>query len=291
MLTVQWQRSFEGLSLALESHKWIAGERLAQTSSQLNIMQACTRRPVRARLARPIGNEQRLGRIVLTPAGVTIPVETLGEESDFPVRKFEFDPDWLNHLTASSIDFDFTNAEAQPVFDNPDIAATLNRIHTEMVNPQGGSAQLLPALIRVLAIDMARLLLSRSQESSCGSRNLTVEQLARVRLAIETIDLGKLTACRVAEECGMSVARLREAFRNTTGSSLRQEIESARINFARQMLVETGQPLKVIAHALGFAHPSAFCYFFKRETGLTPTEYRRKIAAVCSGLRSNDRQS
>ena len=73
--------------------------------------------------------------IVLTPAGGCISVEALGEEADFPVRDFEFDPDWLTRKVCPEIDFDFGAATAQPVFNDPIIAVTLDRIYHEAVSP------------------------------------------------------------------------------------------------------------------------------------------------------------
>jgi AraC-like DNA-binding protein len=35
-------------------------------------------------------------------------------------------------------------------------------------------------------------------------------------------------------------------------------------------------PLKVVAFLAGFAQHSTFSYAFKRETGLTPSEYRAR---------------
>ena len=82
---------------------------------------------------------------------------------------------------------------------------------------------------------------------------------------------------------GMRQARLSEMFRHTTGRPLRAEIEEARVNAACRQLVETHQPLKMLAHHLAFTHTSAFCYWFKQSTGLTPTEYRIRRAVTCAG--------
>lgn len=274
MWTVQWQRSFEGLSLSLESHSWAAGQTLRHPTPHFNIMQACTRRPVRAQLARPIRNGDRLGRLVLTPAGPGVTVETTGEETEFLVRKFEFDTKWLNNLASSCLDFDFDKAQAQPVFDDPVIGATLDRIYTEMMSPGQASLDMLASLVRIFAIDTARLLTMRSKQPSTVERLLTAEQVAHIQRLIETTEFKDLTPGRIAVECQMSLSRLRDAFRRTTGTSLREKIEEARINAACRLLVETGHPLKIIAHRLGFGHASAFCYSFKNATGLTPTEYR-----------------
>lgn len=283
MFVVQWQGSFEGLSLTQQSYSWAAGETLIEQPSQFNIMQACVRRPVQAQLVSPISSERRFGRLVLTPADFEMVVETIGEETDFPVRKFELDSQWFAKLAASYVDFDFNRFTAQPVFDDPQVGGTLDRIYSEMAAPARASHDVLEALLRILAIDTARLLMARSAQETTSALTLTTEQLARVRLSIETTDFKSLTPAKIASDCEMSLRRLRGAFRRTTGSSLQEQIEQARKAAACRSLVETGQPLKVISHGLGFAHASAFCYWFKNGTGLTPTEYRLRNAVACEG--------
>lgn len=283
MRTLQWQLSFEGLVLSQESHAWREGIRFVQLEEYFNIQQAGTRRPVRARLSQPVSAEQRLGRIVLTPAGFGMPVETVGVEVDFPVRKFEFDPGWLNSLLPASMEFDFRNAIPQPIFDEPSIASTLDRIYDELMEARADGEAMLASLLRILAIDTARCLIARSGQIDVSSRSLSSEQVARIRHLIQTTEFKDLTLSYIAERIEISQARLRELFKRSTGHSLRAEIEEARVNSACRLLVETHYPLKVLAHNLGFTHASAFCYWFKQSTGLTPTEYRIRRAVACAG--------
>lgn len=283
MRTMQWQLNFEGLVLSQESHAWDAGIQFAQREEYFTIQQAGTRRPVRARLSQPVGAEQRLGRIVLTPAGFSTPVETLGVECDFPVRKFAFDVAWLNAQLPDSIDFDFRNAFPQPIFDEPMVAATLDRISDELVSLRDDSVPMLRSLVRILAIDTARCLIARSTRAEFSLSGLSPEEVARIRHMIQTTEFRLLTLGYIADKFDMRQSRLRELFKRATGHQLRQEIEGARVSTACRQLVETHHPLKVLAHKLGFTHASAFCYWFKQSTGLTPTEFRLSRAPFCAG--------
>lgn len=283
MRTTQWQLSFEGLVLSQESHAWDAGIQFAQHEDYFNFQQAGTRRPVRARPLRAASTEQRFGRIVLTPAGFSIPVETLGIEVDFPVRKFEFDAHWLNAQLPASLNFDFRKAYAQPVFDEPIIAFTLDRIYDEFLLSRRDRGPMLKSLMHILAIDTARCLIARSSQIEISRGGLTPDQVAQIRHLIQTTEFKHLTPSYIAEKCGMRLVRLRETFRHATGHSLRAEIEEARVSAACRQLVETHQPLKVLAHHMGFTHTSAFCYWFKQSTGLTPTEYRVRHVISSAG--------
>jgi AraC family transcriptional regulator len=281
--TLQWQLSFEGLTFSQESHAWTAGLRFMRKEQLFNIQQAGTRRPVRARLSQPVSAEQRLGRIVLTPAGFGMPVETVGVEEDFPVRKFEFDPEWLNHQLEGSVDFDFRLACAYPIFDEPVVAATLDRIYDELMADRPERSLVLQTLTRLLAIDTARSLLARSANSELTMRSLSSEQVARIRHLIQTTEFKDLSLAYVAGKVDVSQTRLREMFKRATGHSLRAEIEEARVATACTQLISTHHPLKVLAHHLGFTHASAFCYWFKQATGMTPTEFRIQRAVKCAG--------
>lgn len=276
MRTVHWQLNFDGLVLSQESYTWTAGVEFVQHEDNFNLQQAGIRRPVRARLARPANAKQRFGRVALTPVNSDTPIETVGVEVDFPVRKFEFDASWLSAQLPVSLDFDFRQASAQPTFDEPSVTATLDRIYDELMVPRPDSAPLLKSLIQVLAIDTARCLIARSSQDDRSLRSLSPEQVARIRHLIQTTGFKDLTLTNVADRLGMRQPRLREMFRRATGTSLREEIHDARVYAACRRLVETDDPLKVVAHELGFRHASAFCYWFKQCTGLTPTEHRNR---------------
>jgi len=63
------------------------------------------------------------------------------------------------------------------------------------------------------------------------------------------------------------------------GSSFGNELSSARIRRAQQLLVDSQRKIEAIASEIGCATPSAFTTLFKRYCdGLTPSEYRDKHA-------------
>ena len=55
---------------------------------------------------------------------------------------------------------------------------------------------------------------------------------------------------------------------------------AARINLeAKRLLVHTDWPVALIAERLGFDEATNFSKFFKRESGATPAQFRRRQAA------------
>jgi len=65
--------------------------------------------------------------------------------------------------------------------------------------------------------------------------------------------------------------------KRATGLTPRLAITRAKVDRAKQLLASTDQPIGQIAEQCGFDRPPRFFRVFKRETGLTPGQYRRRF--------------
>jgi LacI family transcriptional regulator len=70
---------------------------------------------------------------------------------------------------------------------------------------------------------------------------------------------------------------LEARFRRALNRTPHQEILRVRTNAVREFLLETNMSLSQISEALGIEHPEYLSVFFKKETGLTPREYRDQV--------------
>ena len=61
----------------------------------------------------------------------------------------------------------------------------------------------------------------------------------------------------------------------TSGKTVSEWISKAVITEAKVLLKDTGAPVADISETLNFPTDSFFCRFFKKETGMTPTQYRK----------------
>jgi LacI family transcriptional regulator len=68
-------------------------------------------------------------------------------------------------------------------------------------------------------------------------------------------------------------------FRKALNRTPHQEILRVRTNAVRELLLETDMSLAEISEVLGIEHPEYLSVFFKKETGLTPREYRDQVRA------------
>lgn len=80
----------------------------------------------------------------------------------------------------------------------------------------------------------------------------------------------------LAAEAGLSRFHFCRAFKESTGLSPHAWLRQHRLEQAMQMLRESDVPVVTVAAALGYASQTAFAAAFKRLTGDTPTDWRRR---------------
>ncbi len=78
----------------------------------------------------------------------------------------------------------------------------------------------------------------------------------------------------VAEHVGMSRRCIEKSFDKQIGKTPAMVIRQSKVSLAKHLLLETDLRVQQVADRVGFFHLETFLRFFKRETGLTPTEYR-----------------
>lgn len=80
----------------------------------------------------------------------------------------------------------------------------------------------------------------------------------------------------VAYFCRVSSKHLGRLFKSETGFGLLEYIHARKLDAAKRLLRESNDSEVEIAAALGFACVQYFSKFFKRHTGKSPSEYRRR---------------
>src|SRR5690606_21160387 len=80
----------------------------------------------------------------------------------------------------------------------------------------------------------------------------------------------------LAQAVGIGPRQLSEQFRNSTGMTLRSYVAQARIRYAQTLLLDERILAKQVAYRSGFQDAASFAAAFRRSTGLTPSEFRRR---------------
>lgn len=85
----------------------------------------------------------------------------------------------------------------------------------------------------------------------------------------------QISVSHLAKLCSVSETHMRRLFSEHLGVSPVQYIASIKLSRAKEMLRYDPSDISDIAQTLGFSGVFYFCRFFKKETGMTPGNYRR----------------
>ncbi|SKC99769.1 Helix-turn-helix domain-containing protein [Chitinophaga ginsengisegetis] len=78
-------------------------------------------------------------------------------------------------------------------------------------------------------------------------------------------------------ELNMSANYLSDMLRSLTGQSTQQHIHDKLIEKAKHILTSTNMTVSEIAYELGFEYPQSFSKLFKKQTNITPLEFRQSF--------------
>ncbi len=67
---------------------------------------------------------------------------------------------------------------------------------------------------------------------------------------------------------------LSQVFKRELGTTFTNYIKDLRINYAKDLLAKTNEPISVVCEKAGYTQYFYFSKLFKKETGMTPTQYR-----------------
>jgi LacI family transcriptional regulator len=87
-----------------------------------------------------------------------------------------------------------------------------------------------------------------------------------------------LKVAAILQEVPTSRRTLERRFREVLGRTIHDEIRRAHVEQSKRLLVETREPLKVVAARAGFRDPQQFSRVFRASEGRTPQDYRRTHA-------------
>lgn len=80
----------------------------------------------------------------------------------------------------------------------------------------------------------------------------------------------------VADFCGLDRSYLGKVFRQSTGLTPQRYLLEFRMSRAKELLLNTDIPVQHVSYSVGYNDPLAFSKVFRREVGMSPTEFREK---------------
>ena len=90
----------------------------------------------------------------------------------------------------------------------------------------------------------------------------------------------KLLIENTASTCFISPSYLSSLFKQDTGTTIVDYINSQRVDRAAVLLATTDRSIAAVAAAVGILDVNYFTKIFKKQLGTTPTQYRREKKAM-----------
>lgn len=150
----------------------------------------------------------------------------------------------------------------------------LFKINAEYQNPGEWQQRMLTAYLTLLLTYLSRLYTEQFKENKYSAdKRLLKSFLAKINDHYHELrEVGDY-----ASLLNISQGHLSEVVKVQSGKAAIKHIHERLVLEAQRLLFHTQNPLKEIAFDLGFSDTSYFNRFFKRETGITPANYRISI--------------
>lgn len=114
------------------------------------------------------------------------------------------------------------------------------------------------------------------QESEKLTSSISKKNFAMILHVLNKHVYERLTLPEIAQLCNLSESNLKKTFQLYSDKSIMNYFNYLKVLEAKK-LIRQGISLNEISSILSFSSPSYFSVFFKRETGMSPTDYRTHL--------------
>ena len=167
--------------------------------------------------------------------------------------------------------------EAEDTYVIPKNDTKLKRL-VKKENAALGGEQLIKTYLEQLLILLMRSMADGKELSIFPSKESMENHLVTaVKEYVEAKIYENPTLSEICENLGYSKSYLSRLFREQTGGSIANYAVRAKINKAKQMIREGNLNFSEISDKLSFDNPQYFSRVFKRESKMTPTEFKNSL--------------
>ncbi len=191
-----------------------------------------------------------------------------------PLKKTGWDEYWIGFKGVNMdkrYEHGFFNKQ-KPVFNvgmNQDIVHLYKQAITIARTQRAGFQQMLAGIVNHLL----GLAYSLDKHLSFEELNVT-NSINKAKIIILENFHKKISPEEIAQQVNMSYSWFRRIFKEYTGFAPHQYILELKIQKGKELLTNTDLSVKEIAYDVSFDNPDHFCVCFKKNTGMTPGNYR-----------------
>ena len=155
------------------------------------------------------------------------------------------------------------------------LSALMERVREELMR-RHASPLFLEGIAQAIAIHLARNYAETTKGSSSGSPSLPGYKLRQITDWMAENIAEEFNLDRLAAQAGLSKFYFNRLFKSSLGVSPSRYHMTLRMDQAKRLLRETKKNIVSVGLDVGYANPSHFAQLFRRETGLSPSDYRRQ---------------
>ena len=183
----------------------------------------------------------------------------------------------LQRALAEVFGDDATHARLRDCSAFADVAlnSLMERLREELLR-RHASPLFLQGIAQALAIHLARNYAETANGPPGGSPALPGYKLRQITDWLADHVAEEFNLERLAAQSGLSKFYFNRLFKGAVGVSPSHYHIALRMAEAKRQLRETKKSVVAVALDVGYANPSHFAQLFRRETGLSPSDYRRQ---------------
>ena len=160
--------------------------------------------------------------------------------------------------------------------DSVSVTAPIEQLYTELLSGKPGRITYIKCLIQIILLELARNFVGRDAGAEEVAADLTLQR----DIIIDEFFISRYYPlggeAQLAAQLSISKRQLRRILKDRYNQSFREKILEIKLEMAKELLLTTKKSVIIISELLGYTSPSSFIAFFKKQTGITPTQLRVK---------------
>jgi len=175
-------------------------------------------------------------------------------------------------------EFPFFNIHTTPRYqlsakEMSELSPIIEAMYIEAKHPKTYSYQILESYFKILLYMIKQIAQSEVKNIS-NNRFDTVTSKFEQIISINGSNF--TSVAQYASQLNISSIYLSECVKKSTGKSAQQVLIDYKTLYIKSLLHQTDKPISEIAMEIGFSEVTNFTKFFKRNTGLTPNQFRKQ---------------
>jgi len=172
-------------------------------------------------------------------------------------------------------DAPFTRLKDVSAFTDSKLNSLMEQLHDELMRRKA-SPLFVQGVGQAIAIHLARNYAELVKEPRRGSPSLPGYKVRQITDWMAEHMAEDFNLDQLAAQAGLSKFHFHRLFKSAVGDAPSRYHMNLRMHEAKRLLRESKQSVVAVGLDVGYTNPSHFAQIFRRETGLSPSDYRKQ---------------